>query len=75
MAGSSAGIDEGKVFNRFLIILATPERLAVGVQHLEPQDLKSEGNQFGQIRDMGVFLVQQREHVLRQVFGLFPRYT
>jgi len=47
----------------------------VGIEHLEPQNLKGEWNQFGQIRDMGILLMKQRENILRQVFCMVSRYT
>src|SRR5574340_1596356 len=35
-----AGVGKRKVLHRFLIILAVSEGLAMGIQHLEPQNLK-----------------------------------
>ncbi len=70
-----AGIGERKVINRFLIIFASSERLAMGVQHLESEDLKGQRNQFGQIRNVGVFLMEDHQHLLSQILGLCPRYS
>jgi hypothetical protein len=65
---------KGEIVDRFLIILAAAKRLAVGIEHLEPKNLKGEWNQFSQIGDMGVFFVKQGQDFLRHVLRLFPRY-
>jgi hypothetical protein len=66
------GIGQRNVLYRFLIILAAPERPAMGVQHLVPEDLKGKRNQFGQIHDMWILVMQDREDILREVLSMVP---
>ena len=47
----------------------------MGVQHLEPQDLKRKGNQLGQLCHVRIFFMEDYQHLLSQIFGLCPRYT
>jgi hypothetical protein len=68
-------IGQRQVIDRCLIILASAERLAMGVQHLEAQDLKGQRNQFGQFGHVGVFVVQDDENILREILREVPRYT
>jgi hypothetical protein len=46
----------------------------MGIQHLEPEDLKGERNQLGQFRDACILLVEDREYFLDKVLGTIPRY-
>ena len=37
--------------------------------------LEGQGNEFGQICDVGVLLMENHEHLLSQVLGVRSRYT
>ena len=58
-----------QVLDGILIILAPPQRFAVGVQHFEPEHLKRQGNQFGQLSDTAIFLMEQDQDLLREILG------
>ena len=74
VGGIGRQIGQRQVRNRHLRILAMAHVLAPQAQRLIAQNLKGQRHQVFQAVEVGVFFVQQNEHLLRQVFGDIPRY-
>jgi hypothetical protein len=47
----------------------------MSVEHLVSQNLKGEWNEFRQLDDMRIFVVQQGEDLLCEVFGMVSRHV
>ena len=66
-------VREWQILDRFLIILPSPMTLSLKVEHFEPEDLKGQGDEFRDIRHLGIFLVQDDHDVLDEIFSHIPR--
>ena len=61
------------LINRFLIILASAERLAMGIQHFKSKHLMAGGTRLVSSVTSAYFLMRQDQHLLGEVLRYIPR--